>query len=145
MIFSVLLSLAISAAQPPAEAFAWRTLIAGESVAWGAADGSGYGLRIRCRPGGRLEMFGPTAPDARPGIPTRVTFRRGEEEVTLLAVTIDGDSGPEFSIPLAAGELPIATLLAGANLTIGVADESREVPGAAAPEVLAPLVEACRR
>jgi hypothetical protein len=145
VIAATLLSLALAAAQPPDDASGWRTETAGESVAWGAADGAGNGIRIRCRPGGRLEMFGPATPDALPGTPTRVTFRRGEENVTLLAVTVDGDSGPEFSIPLAAGELPIATLLAGANLTIGVADESREVPGAGAPAVLAPLVESCAR
>ena len=142
---ATLLSFALVAAQQPAEVYAWHTLAEGESVVWGAADGSAYGLRIRCRPGGRLEMFGPAPAEAQPGRPTRVTFRRGEEIVTLLAVIVDGDTGPEFSIPLAAGELPIATLRAGGNLTIGVADESRDVAGAGAPEVLAPLVEACRR
>ena len=145
MIVSALLSLALTAAQPPADASAWRTETAGESVAWGAADGAGNGIRIRCRPGGRLEIRGTAAPDALPGIPTRVTFRRGAENVTLLAVTVEGDSGSLLSIPVAANELPIATLLAGATLTIAIGDESREVPGAGAPAVLGPLVEACRR
>ena len=145
MIASILLSLALSTAQPLADVTAWRTVTAGESVQWGAADGTGQGLRIRCRADGRLEMLGPTAPDALPGTPIRVTFHRGEEQVTLLAVTVDGHTGPEFAVPLAARELPIATLLAGATLTIGMGDESFEVPGAGAPAVLAPLVEACRR
>jgi hypothetical protein len=145
VILSLLMSLALSGAQAPAANYAWRTVAAGESVVWGAADGSGYGLRISCRPGGRLEMLGPTGTDALAGIPTRVTFRRGEDVATLLAVTVDGDSGPEFSIPLAAGELPIATLLAGATLRIGISGESRDVPGEGAPAVLAPLVAACRR
>jgi len=114
VIASILLSLALSTAQPLADVTAWRTVTAGESVQWGAADGTGQGLRIRCRADGRLEMLGPTAPDALPGTPIRVTFHRGEEQVTLLAVT-------------------------------GMGDESFEVPGAGAPAVLAPLVEACRR
>jgi hypothetical protein len=143
VIASILLSLA--AVQPQTDADAWRTLVSGASVQWGALGEGRRGLRVECRTGGRLLLLGPTAADSLPGTPVRVTFRRGDEHVTLLAVTVDTGDGPSFEVPLMAAELPITTLLAGANLTISEDDESFEVPGAGAPAVLAPLVEACRR
>jgi len=132
--------LAAAAMQPPAAG--WQA--DDRSVAWRAAEGAPPFLRIRCRSGG-LELFGPAAPDAMPSVPTRVTFRHGDDHVTLVAVPVDTDDGLVFSVPVRASELPIVTLLAGNALTIGQGDQSVDVPGAGAPAVLAPLVQACRR
>jgi hypothetical protein len=135
MSIALAFSLAISAAFQQSSDYVWQNVTPGESVQWGEPGGARRGLRIECRPGGRFQIFGPT----------RVTFRNGGTAVTLLAVAVDTEDGLNFALPVEAGELPIATLLAGATLTISAGDESWAVPGAGAPAVLAPLVEACRR
>jgi hypothetical protein len=145
MSIALAFSLAISAAFQQSSDYVWQNVTPGESVQWGEPGGARRGLRIECRPGGRFQIFGPTTIDAMPGVPARVTFRNGGTAVTLLAVAVDTEDGLNFALPVEAGELPIATLLAGATLTISAGDESWAVPGAGAPAVLAPLVEACRR
>ena len=137
----MILALLSAAALQPA-AGGWRVEEA-EAV-WRAQPDERPGLRIRCRNRG-LELLGPAAPDARPSVPTSVTFRHGDDHVTLVAVPVDSDDGLLFSVPVRAGELPIATLLAGDALTVSQSGEDAEIPGTGAPAVLAPLVEVCGR
>jgi hypothetical protein len=125
-------------------AYSWNVIAPGETVQYGIPQTDDRAIRIDCRPDGRLVILGPSGVDLPENVPTRVTFRRGTEAVTLLGVTAYMGDGMNFEVPVAAGELPIATLLAGAPLTLVHGDSTWEVPGAGAPAVLGPLVEACR-
>jgi hypothetical protein len=139
-----LLALALQAATPQPSPYAWQTLVPGESAQWGIpTSGARPSIRVECGPGGRLLLSGPAAMDAQPGVPIRVTFHSAAAHVTLLAVVVETPDGRNFSLPVQAGELPIATLLRGEALNVSVAEESWDIPGDGAPAILAPLISAC--
>lgn len=136
------LLLALAAAQQGH--YAWSTALPGESVQYGVAESDDRALRIDCRPGGRLEILGPSGGQTPENMPTQVTFRRGTNRIRVLGVIVSMGDGLNFAVPVAANELPITALLAGESITIEHGDASWEVPGTDAPAVLRPLVEACR-
>jgi len=142
MIGILLLSLAV----PQAEGggYRWATSMPGESVQYGVLGSDDRALRVDCRPGHGLAILGPAADESDENRPVRIVFRRGESSSTLLGVTVFMGDGLNFAVPVLAGELPIATLLAGEPLTVEQGETSWVVPGTGAPEVLRPLVEGCR-
>ena len=125
--------------------YSWSTITDGESVQYGVPQSDDRALRIDCRSEGGLQILGPSGVNTSENMPTQVTFRRGTERITVLGVTIAMGDGLSFAVPVAATELPITTLLAGEPITIEHGDASWEVPGAGAPALLRPLVEACAR
>lgn len=124
--------------------YAWHTAMAGESVQYGVEGSDDRALRIDCEPGRGLVILGPSGGETDENRPTQVTFRHGAQSLRVLGVTVAMGDGINFTAPVQANELPIATLLAGAPLTIEHGEASWTVPGEGAPAVLGPLVEACR-
>jgi hypothetical protein len=125
--------------------YSWNVMTEGEIVQYGVPQTDDRALRIDCRPGGGLQILGPSGAELPENTPTRVTFRRGTDSITVLGVTVYMGDGINFAVPVASDELPIAALLAGEPITVVHGDASWEVPGAGAAAVLGPLVEACRR
>ena len=125
--------------------YSWNAITDGAIVQYGVPQSDDRALRIDCRPDGGLQILGPSGVNTSENMPTQVTFRRGTERITVLGVTIAMGDGLNFAVPVAATELPIATLLAGEPLTIEHGNAIWEVPGTGAPAVLRPLVEACAR
>lgn len=138
-----LLLLSLAAVQPDG-GHSWHIAVPGETVQYGAPGTDDRALRIDCRPGRGLRILGPSAAHGMENVPTRITFRRGANSVTLLGVTVAMGDGINFAVPVAADELPIAALLAGEPLTVVLGDATWEVPGVGAAAVVGPLVEGCR-
>jgi len=136
------LLLAVAAAQP-AGGEGWHVAIAGESAQFGVPGTDERALRIDCRPGYGLRIIGPAASAPDENQPIQVTFRRGDTSVTLLGVTIMLGEGLSFAVPVQAGELPIAALVAGEALTVAHGGESWVVPGEGAAAAVGPLVAGC--
>ena len=137
---ALLLSLALAQAD---SGYRWEASMPGESVQYGVTGTDDRALRVDCRPGRGLVILGPAPDESDENRPVRVVFRRGETAATLLGVSVFMGDGLNFAVPVLAGELPIETLLAGEPLTVEVGEASWVVPGAAAPQVLRPLVEGC--
>lgn len=140
MIVLALLALGEIQAENP---YRWHTAVPGEIVQYGVPGTDDRALRIDCRAGRGLQILGPSAEQSGENMPTPVTFRRGTNSVRLLGVTVEMGDGLNFAVPVAADELPIATLLAGEPLTVSHGEQIWQVPGEGAAAELALLVASC--
>jgi hypothetical protein len=125
--------------------YGWHTEVRGSIVQYGIASSDDRALRIDCEPNVGLVILGPAGAQLDESRPTEVVFRHRERSLRIRGMTIAMGDGINFTAPVQPDSLPIATLLAGAPLTIENEGASWTVPGEGAPAELGPLVQACRK